>query len=238
MNAIMIVENLTKAFGGLLALNRLSFEIKAGEILGVIGPNGAGKSTLIDVMCGVYKPTDGKITFNGDRIENLPPHEVIKRGLTRSFQLTQSFESFNLSDFIAFSALHRASLRQARQEAAEVMERLSLSGKARQSVVDLTPADQKLAELARVVNSGAKMLCLDEVMAGLVDKDTELVYSVVRDLNSQGTTFLLVEHRLEVIRELCHRALVLNFGQKIADGKPIEVMTDKDVVRAYVGEED
>jgi ABC-type branched-subunit amino acid transport system ATPase component len=238
MAAILKVDDLTKAFGGLYALNSLSFEVQAGDILGVIGPNGSGKTTLIDVICGVYKPTRGRIIFNGEQIENLPSHRVIRHGLARSFQLTQSFASFNLVDFVTFSALCRVGLKQARKDADKVLEKLKLEGKGEESVINLTPADQKLAELGRVINSGAKMLCLDEIMAGLVEADTELVYSVVRELNSKGTTVLLIEHRLEVIRELCHQTMVLNFGQKIAEGKPLEVMANREVIRAYVGEED
>ncbi len=232
---VLAIDQITKVFWGLVALDGVSFRVEKGEIMGLIGPNGSGKSTLFEVCSGFYRPTRGQVLFKGERIDRLPPHEVLKRGLGRSFQGTEVFPSFTAYDTILLAALHRWPMAQARKRVQEVLNLIGLMSRAEQLVSSMTLPDKKAVELGRVIATGPEMLLLDEVMAGLTEPEAQAVIAVIRKLQEEGLTFLLVEHRMEIVMDLCDRIVVLNFGKKIAEGKPHEMVRNKDVIEAYLG---
>jgi branched-chain amino acid transport system ATP-binding protein len=234
---ILTVNNLTKSFGGLMALNSASFEVNKGEVVGLIGPNGAGKTTIIEVISGFYSPTKGSIFFEGNRIDGLKPHQVSKRGLSRTFQLIEILKSFTVFNTILLPALQNLPLYEAHRRAHEIMGLLNLTPLAEHRVSDLSLAEQRRLELGRALGSQPKLIFLDEVMAGLTKEEAGVIISLVKKLNERGMTFLVVEHHLEIIRELCTRVIVLDFGSKIVEGPPEDVMKDKRVITAYIGEE-
>ena len=229
------VEDLTKAFGGLIAINSASFKVEAGEIVGLIGPNGAGKTTIFEVISGFYTPTKGSVFFNNKRLDGLKPHQVLERGVARTFQLLEALPSFTVFDFILVPALLNLPLSKARQRTKEIMDLLDIEAKAEQLTSSLVPAEQKMVEIGRVLSSQPQMVLLDEVMAGLSVFEATPIMSLIKRLNKEGVTFLIVEHRLELIRELCQRVLVLDFGKIIAEGSPEEVMSNRKVIEAYIG---
>jgi len=234
---MLVIDGVSKNFGGLAALDNVSFEVKKGEIVGLIGPNGAGKTTLFEVISGFLRPTAGRVLFKGDRIDGLKPHQVLRRGLARSFQLVQVFPSFSVYQNILASALHSSSMREARKRTEEILELIGLSSKAEQLVSCLSLPDQKMTELGKVLALQPQMILLDEAMAGLTEAEARSTVALIKRLWKQGITFLLVEHRIEIVMELCQRIVVLNFGKKIAEGAAEEVVRDKDVIESYLGEE-
>ena len=237
VHEMLVVDNMSKAFGGILAVDSISFQVRKGEIVGLIGPNGAGKSTILEVISGFYAPSKGSVLFEGSRIDGLPPHQVFKRGLTRSFQLAEFLPSFTVFDTILLPALHNMSLPRAHKRAEEVLELLQLNPIAKKTVSSLVPAEQKRVEMGRILSSHPMMVLLDEIMAGLTEFEAKSVLSVIRKFNTEGMTFLIVEHRLELLSELCDRIIAINFGRKIIDGTPEEVMNNKEVIQAYLGKE-
>ncbi len=234
---MLVIDGVSKNFGGLAALDKVSFEVKRGQIVGLIGPNGAGKTTLFEVISGFLRPTAGRVLFKGDRIDGLKPHQVLRRGLARSFQLVQVFPSFSVHQNILASALHSLPMKEARQRTEEILELIGLSSKAEQLVSRLSLPDQKMTELGKVLALQPQMILLDEAMAGLTEAEVRSTVALIRRLWEQGVTFLLVEHRIEIVMELCQRIVVLNFGRKIAEGTPDEVVKNKDVIESYLGEE-
>jgi len=225
-------------FGGLAALDQVSFEVHKGEIVGLIGPNGAGKSTLFEIISGFYPPTIGTIWFRGQQITGLKPHQLYDRGIARSFQLMEILPTFTVFDTIKLPALRKYNLSQAKRQTETLLESElpELRPKANELTVSLTPAEQKFVEMGRILNSQPELILLDELMAGLNEFDVRPIISLIRKLNQEKEiTFIVVEHRMELIRELCHRIVVLNFGRKIADDLPEAVMRDEEVIAAYMG---
>ncbi len=232
------VNNLTKMFGGLAALDQVSFEVHKGEIVGLIGPNGAGKSTLFEILSGFYPPTRGTIWFKGDQITGLKPHQLYDRGIARSFQLMEVLPTFTVFDTIKLPALRKYNLSQARRQTEALLESefTELSPKANELTISLSPAEQKFVEMGRIMNSQPELILLDELMAGLSEFEVRPIISLIKRLNQEKEmTFIVVEHRMELIRELCHRIVVLNFGRKIADDLPETVMRNEEVIAAYMG---
>jgi branched-chain amino acid transport system ATP-binding protein len=231
-------ESLTKRFGGLVALNKVNFELSENEILGIIGPNGAGKTTLINVISGIYPPNSGKVIFDGRDITELPAHVRCRLGIGRTFQLIHSLENLNLLQNIMVGSLFGAGngMREARRKAQEICEFLGLS-QIERDITKLTILEIKKMEIAHALATQPKLLFLDEAMAGLnIDETKEMIESV-RKVRTQGITICVVEHVMSVIKELTDRVIVLDGGEIIAQGPYEEVSNNPRVISAYLGEE-
>ena len=240
MSALLEVEGLTRRFGGLLAVDALGFAVGSGEIVGLLGPNGSGKTTVLNLLSGVLRPDAGRVAFRGQAIAGKPAHHIARLGVARTFQLVRPLASLscreNVLTGLAFGR-RGAWGAAARAEADGLLERVGL-GRVRESLPDeLTYIDQKRLELARALALQPELLLLDEWLAGLNPTELEQGISLVRSLNAACITVLLVEHVMDAIRSLCHRCLVMNTGRLIASGLPAEVLADREVIRAYLGED-
>ena len=235
--AILEIKKLTRRFGGLVAVNNLEFSINAGEIVALIGPNGAGKTTAFSMISGFQKPDSGSIIFDNRDITGLPPHLIAERGLARSFQIVEIFADMTVLDAVTTAALLRLPLRQAVIHADEVIARVGLKGREQVSPSELSLQDRKLLELAKCVATRPKLILLDEVMAGLTLAEADLPVSIIRQLRDTGITFVLVEHVIPIVMKTADRIIVMNFGEKVAEGTPAEVLANQSVRDAYFGEE-
>lgn len=236
---LLQVTNLTRRFGGLLAVNDVSFTVNQGEIVGLIGPNGAGKTTTFAMLAGFVTPTSGQIQFAGQRIDGLKPHAICKLGVTRTFQIVQPFPQITALENIMVGAYAKISdTKQAREKALAVLERVGLARRAQTLGRDLTLLDLKRLEIGKALATDPRLLLLDEVAAGLKPTEVDTVLDLVRQLNREGVTFLIVEHLMKVIMSLSQRIVVLDFGQKIAEGTPDEIRRNPKVLAAYLGDEE
>lgn len=234
--ALLEVDKVTRRFGGLVAVNNVSFAVTEGEILGIIGPNGAGKTTLFSVISGFIPPSAGEIRFAGESIVGVSPDRLVRRGLVRSFQVVQTFADMTTLDVVTTAALTRRPIREAIDYAAHVLQRVGMAGKEMLTPATLSLQDKKLLELAKCLATDPRCILLDEVMAGLTIAETEAPMAIVRELNSQGVTIVMVEHVMPVIMRLATRIVVINFGEKIAEAAPEEIIKDQRVIDAYFGE--
>jgi branched-chain amino acid transport system ATP-binding protein len=237
MTTLLQVENVTVRFGGLVAVNDVSFSLNPGEIVGLIGPNGAGKTTLFSTLVGLVSPTAGRITIEGERIDGKRPHQIARRGMTKTFQNVSLFPDMNVRDNVVVAALSHSKLNDARRTADAALEQLGLTSIADAEVADLTFPQRALVEVARAMATRAKILLLDEVMAALNPAEMDAVMDVLRSLRQEGLTLFVVEHHMRAIMRLCDRILVLQFGGLIASGTPAEVAADPVVIKAYLGSE-
>ena len=234
--AFLEIAKVTKRFGGLVALNDVNFSVAKGEILGIIGPNGAGKTTLFSVISGFMPPSEGEVRFDGSGIGGVSPDRLVRRGLMRSFQIVQTFADMTTLDVVTTAALTRRPIREAIEYAADVLARVGLRGKERMTPLTLSLQDKKLLEIAKCVATDPRCILLDEVMAGLTMGETAAPLAVIRELNDRGVTIVMVEHVMPVIMRLATRIVVLNFGEKIAEATPDEIIRDQRVIDAYFGE--
>lgn len=233
------MAKLTKYFGGVAALKDVSFDIPEKQICGFIGPNGAGKTTLFSVITGVYKPTSGKVQLRGADVTGMAPAALVKKGVTRTHQIVRPFrlmtvlENVQLAVHYGRRAITRTS--HARQEAMETLKTVGLEKKANRLASELSLGDQKRLEVARALATIPDLILLDEICGGLNASETKVMLDLIRRIREQGTTIMYVEHDMKAIMSICDRITVLNFGQKLAEGKPEEIQNNDVVIEAYLG---
>lgn len=235
---ILEIENLTKNFGGLTAVNDLDLTIKKGEILALIGPNGAGKSTVFNCVAGVFPPSAGAIRFKGDSIGGEKPWNLANRGLARTFQIVKPFGTKTvLYNVMVGAFLRTGSTRVAREKAEEVLATLHLSHLRDMLAANLTIADRKRLEIAKAMATDPELLLLDEVMAGLRPTEVDEMIGIIKGVRDQGMTVFVIEHIMRAVMALSDRVVVIQFGSKIAEGTPEAVTKDENVIKAYLGGE-
>jgi branched-chain amino acid transport system ATP-binding protein len=237
VSALLKTEALTVRFGGILANANISIGVEEGEILGLIGPNGAGKSTLFNLVAGTYRPTSGRIRFEGRDITRLPPAVRCKLGIARTFQVVKSFETMSVLENVVVGALVRhVSTRAAREEAYRVLDVTGLMRRAEANARDLTPPEKRRLEVARALATQPKLLLLDEVLTGLTPAEAQKGVELVRKIRQLGVTVVMVEHVMEVVMPLVDRAIVLDLGRVLVEGAPQAVVRDPKVIQAYLGD--
>ncbi len=239
MTALLSVAAVTKRFRGLVAVDRVSFEVSAGEIFAAIGPNGAGKTTLFNMIAGVFRPDDGTICFAGGRVDGKRPDQVAPAGNRPHVPDRAPVSGASVEDNVVVGALlHRQNLDEALPAAARGARRLDLFDRRRQRASSLTLPDRKRLEVARALATGPKLLLLDEVMAGLRPTETDRMVAILREINREtGLAILLIEHVMRAVMALATRVLVLHHGAVIAEGAPESVVRDRAVVKSYLGAE-
>lgn len=247
------VENLTKKFGGLTAVNDVSFKLEKGEILGLIGPNGSGKTTLFNLITGFLKPTNGEVTLKGEIISNLSPHEVSNKGISRTFQITSVLMDLSIEENIKaglFKTIKTSFLdnlfhnknykeqeKQANKRVDEVLKLIGLLDKKDELARNIPPVDQRKLMIGIALSREPEILMLDEPAAGTSREEQQELIEIIRKINNLGITVLVIEHHMHVIMNVCNRIIALNFGRKIAEGIPEEIQNNKDVIEAYLGSE-
>lgn len=237
MPVILELSKVTKRFGGLAAVQDLDLNMEAGEILGLVGPNGAGKTTVFNLICGLMPVSAGRISFQSREIKGMKPNRISRLGIARTFQVVRPFR-LSLEDNAMIAPLARGeSVAAARRIAHGNLEIVGLRQRAADSADSLTLADRKKLELARALGAQPRLLLLDEVMGGLTATEAAEMAEVIRRIHGTGVSLIVIEHIMAVILSLCHRAVVLRHGEKLAEGSPAEVLKDPRVVSAYLGEE-
>jgi branched-chain amino acid transport system ATP-binding protein len=238
--ALLSVRNISKRFGGLLALSSVGFEVAAGDVFGIIGPNGAGKTTLFSCLVGALAPTSGEIWFRRERIDGIANHAAVKRGIVRTHQIVRPFRDMNVTENVAVAAHFGAGRRRggdAARRVNEILERTGLASEAKSPAGVLTIGQLKRLEIARALATEPLVICLDEVMGGLNPAEIQNAMTLIRSIRDSGVTVLMIEHHVHAVVGVSNRILVLNFGQKIAEGEPQAVLRDPAVITAYLGDD-
>ena len=235
---ILSTQGLTRRFGGLTAVNQVELQIQPGELIGLIGPNGAGKTTLFNLLMGLIKPSSGEVYLLGQRITGFKPHQVARLGMVKTFQNVALFPEMTVLDNVLTGGLLRLSLHEARELARHNLARVGMGHIADKKAADLTFPEKALVEMARALCTQPKVVLLDEVMAALNHTEMDQILDLIRKLREEdGLTFVVIEHHMRAIMNLCERILVLSFGQLIAQGTPHEISRHPDVISAYLGSE-
>ena len=241
MTAVLSIAGARKSFGGLVAVNDVSFDVHEGELLGLIGPNGSGKTTMLNLISGALAPDAGEIVLTGRRISGLPAHQIARRGVARTFQLVRMLASMdaerNVMAGAMFGHMHLRET-QARKLARELLTLVGLRGREHVPVVAMTYIDQKRVELARALAGDPRVLLLDEWLAGLNPSELNTGIRLIEMLSREGRTIIMVEHVMDAIRSLCERCVVMNSGRKIKEGEVGSVLADPEVIEAYLGDDD
>lgn len=235
---ILSINGISKHFGGLRALDDISFNLPAGEIMGLMGPNGAGKTTLVNVICGFYKPDAGKIKFKGEDVTGSPPHKVCHLGIARTYQIPQPFGDLTAQQNVAVAAMFGRGIGKAiaEKEALDVLESADILDKKDTLAKDMSTITLKRLEIARALATDPTLLLVDEVAAGLNETELPRMLEILAAIRQKGVTIILIEHVMKIMRDAVDTILVLNEGTTIAFGKPDAVMKDEKVIQCYLGE--
>lgn len=249
--AFLEVKNVSKKFGGLVAVDKVSFEVNKGEIVSIIGPNGAGKTTLFNMLTGIYDVSEGEIIFENNPIHNLPSQDIVKAGLARTFQNIRLFKemrvienvlvgmhintNYSFLDLIFRTKRFREIEKEKHQVAIEILDSIGLKDKMHNYATNLPYGDQRRLEIARAISTKAKILLLDEPAAGMNPHESEDLLIFIKSLRDNGYTIILIEHDMKVVMNISDRIYVFDHGKKIAEGLPLEIANNKLVIEAYLG---
>lgn len=234
--ALLETKELSKYFGGVIALDNVNLKVEKGELVGLIGPNGAGKTTFYNCITGFYKPTSGKVFFDGKDITGLPSHKVCKMGIARTFQIPRPFLGLTVLENVAIGALNTGiSLEEAKERAKEILSFLMMDKYAGLQANKLNFAYRRRCEIARALATNPNLLLLDETFAGLNPTEIDEMVEVVKRIWRDGVTIMLTEHIMKVVMSLAERIIVFNQGKLIADGSPKEITSNEEVIEAYLG---
>jgi branched-chain amino acid transport system ATP-binding protein len=251
MSALLGIANVTRRFGGLTAIDNITTQVSAGELVGLIGPNGAGKTTLFNLISGFTPPSQGEITFKGERIDGMKPFDVARRGMGRTFQNLRIFPNMSVFDNVSVGAVgslgaklwptllgNKAQSTAISERTWEALDAVGLACDAEELAANVSYGKRKYLEIARALAMKPDLLILDEPAAGLNDSETAALASFIRKLHGEGTTIILVEHDMSLVMSICQRVVVLASGRKIADAAPAAVKADPAVLEAYLGVEE